>query len=110
MPDAQDDDAVEAAFAPAALNPLFHEPARLAALSALAPAEYVEFATLLQITGVSKSALSKHLSALADAGVVEASRTDADKRGRRFSLTPQGRSDFNAYLGMLTRIVRNAQG
>lgn len=109
MPDAHDDEAEEA-FAPAALNPLFHEPARLAALSALAPAEYVEFATLLQITGVSKSALSKHLSALVEAGVVEVGRTDADKRGRRFSLTAQGRSEFNAYLGMLTRIVRNAQG
>lgn len=92
-----------------ALNPLFHEPARLAVLSALAPTEYVEFSTLLRITGVSKSALSKHLSALSDSGVIDVSQTASDKRGRRVALTTHGRSDFDSYLATLAIIVRNAQ-
>ena len=93
----------------AALNPLFHEPARLALLSALAAAEYADFSALLRFTGVSKSALSKHLSALSDAGVVSVSQSAADKRGRRVALTQAGRSDFDAYLGTLETLVRNAQ-
>lgn len=92
-----------------ALDPLFHEPARLALLSALAASEYADFSALLRFTGVSKSALSKHLSALSDAGVVTVSQSVADKRGRRVSLTPAGRSDFNDYLGTLEALVRNAQ-
>ncbi|HXH34191.1 MAG TPA: transcriptional regulator [Plantibacter sp.] len=92
-----------------ALNPLFHEPARLVILSALAPAEYIDFAALLLITGVSKSALSKHLSALADAGMVDVGQTAADKRGRRVVLTGRGRAEFDVYLEALEAIVRNAR-
>lgn len=93
----------------AELNPLFHEPARLAVLAALAPAEDVEFSTLLQLTGASKPALSKHLSALADAGVVALSQEMTDKRGRRVILTAHGHSAFSFYLERLERLVRNAQ-
>ncbi len=99
----------ERRIAASTLNPLFHEPARLAVLSALAPAEYVEFSTLLQLTGASKSALSKHLSTLSDAGVIDVSQATADKRGRRIALTFQGRSDFDSYLANLERIVRQAR-
>ena len=91
------------------LNPLFHEPARLAILSALAPAEYVEFAMLLHLTGVSKSALSKHLSALAGAGVVDVSQGPNDRRERRIALTEPGRAAFDSYLLYLERIVQNAR-
>ena len=105
-----DDAAAAAAVTRPALNPLFHEPARLALLSALAPAEYADFAALLRITGVSKSALSKHLSALADAGVVEVGKSDTDRRGRRIALTTEGRAAFETYLDALTAIVQNARG
>ena len=91
------------------LNPLFHEPARLAVLSVLAPAEYVEFATLLQLTGASKSALSKQLSALAAAGGGSVSPGASDKRGRRVALTSEGRVAFEAYLAQLERIVSQAR-
>lgn len=105
-----DDAATEAAVTRPALNPLFHEPARLALLSALAPAEYADFASLLRITGVSKSALSKHLSALADSGVIDIGKSDTDRRGRRIALTAQGRAAFEAYLDALTAIVQHARG
>jgi DNA-binding MarR family transcriptional regulator len=99
----------EAGSAVPGLNPLFHEQVRLLVLAALAPADYVEFAALLQLTRASKSALSKHLSALADAGVIEVSQNATDKRGRRVALTARGRTEFEAYLEGLERIVRNAR-
>ncbi|MET0353618.1 transcriptional regulator [Plantibacter flavus] len=104
-----DDAATEAAVTRPALNPLFHEPARLALLSVLAPAEYADFASLLRITGVSKSALSKHLSALADAGVIEIGKSDTDRRGRRIALTAEGRVAFESYLDALGTIVQRAR-
>ncbi len=104
-----DGDTQDTATPRPALNPLFHEPARLALLSALAPAEYTDFASLLRITGVSKSALSKHLSALAEAGVVEVGKSDTDRRGRRIALTPEGRVAFESYLDALDAIVQRAR-
>jgi DNA-binding MarR family transcriptional regulator len=104
-----DGDTEDAAAPRPALNPLFHEPARLALLSALAPAEYSDFASLLRITGVSKSALSKHLSALAEAGVVEVGKSDTDRRGRRIALTADGRVAFESYLDALDAIVQRAR-
>lgn len=113
MPDgspSESGDAAGGSISPAsALDPLFHEPARLAVLSALSPAEYVDVSTLLRLTGVSKSALSKHLSMLAGAGVVSVSQSASDKRGRRVALTPLGRASFTAYLAALTALVRDAQ-
>ena len=91
------------------LNPLFHEPVRLKVLSALAPTQDMEFSTLVRLTGASKSALSKHLSALTDAGIVDVSQATADRRARRVALTVQGRTDFDSYLAALERIVRQAR-
>ncbi|WP_218714127.1 transcriptional regulator [Arthrobacter sp. BF1] len=96
--------------APLNLDPLLHEPARLAVLAALAPADYVEFAALLHLVGVSKSSLSKHISALTDAGVVVLTNSPTDKRARRISLSDTGRESFNIYLQRLEEIVRMARG
>lgn len=92
------------------LNPLLHEPARLAILAALAPAQYVEFSTLLKLVGVSKSSLSKHVSALADAGIIVVENSPADRRVRRLSLSEPGRESFNVYLQQLEDLVRSARG
>jgi DNA-binding MarR family transcriptional regulator len=59
---------------------------------------------------VSKSALSEHVSALTDAGVVGVSNSPADKRARRTALTEVGRESFDAYLRRLEAIVRAARG
>lgn len=105
MSEAQGEDAV----APR-LDPLLHEPVRLSVLSALAPADYIEFSTLLRLVGVSKSALSKHVSALTDAGVVVVTNSPTDQRARRIALTEAGRESFDAYLRQLEEIVRAARG
>lgn len=95
--------------APLHLDPLLHEPARLAVLAALAPADYVEFSALLRLVGASKSALSKHVSALTDAGVVVVTNSPADKRARRVALSEAGRESFDVYLRRLEEIVRSAR-
>lgn len=105
MSDPQEGDAV----APR-LDPLLHEPVRLSVLSALAPVDYIEFSALLRLIGVSKSALSKHVSALTDAGVVAVTNSPADQRARRVALTEGGRESFDAYLRRLEEIVRSARG
>ncbi|WP_371131266.1 MarR family winged helix-turn-helix transcriptional regulator [Microbacterium sp.] len=87
-----------------------HEPVRLAVLAALAPADYVDFSALLRLVGVSKSALSKHVSALTDAGVVVVANSPTDRRARRIALTDAGRRSFDAYLQRLDEIVRSARG
>lgn len=92
------------------LDPLMHEPVRLAVLAALAPTDYIDYSALLRLVGVSKSALSKHVSALTDAGIVAVVSSPADKRARRISLTDAGRESFDAYLKRLEKIVRDARG
>ncbi|MBF4460503.1 transcriptional regulator [Pseudoclavibacter sp. VKM Ac-2867] len=92
------------------LDPLLHEPVRLAILAALAPADYIDFSVLLGLVGVSKSALSKHVSALTEAGVVAVTNSPADRRARRIALTGTGRESFDAYLRRLEEIVRSARG
>lgn len=91
------------------LDPLLHEPARLTLLAALAPADYIEFSALLSLVGVSKSALSKHVSALTDAGVVVVTNSPTDQRARRIALSDAGRKSFDAYLRRLEEIVRSAR-
>jgi DNA-binding MarR family transcriptional regulator len=92
------------------LDPLLHEPVRLGLLAALAPTDYIEFSVLLGLLGVSKSALSKHVSALTEAGVVVITHNPADKRVRRIALSDAGRESFDAYLRRLEEIVRSARG
>ena len=94
----------------AQLNPLLHEPARLHILAALAPADYVDFSALLRITGVSKSALSKHLSALPAGRIIAITNSAHDKRVRRIALTESGREAFDTYLQSLEQIVHAAKG
>lgn len=92
------------------IDPLLNEPARLAILAALAPAEYVEFSTLLKLVGVSKSSLSKHISALADAGIMTVEKSPADRRVRRLALSEPGRESFDLYLQQLEDLDRSARG
>ena len=59
----------------AQIDMTLHAPARLQIAAMLARADEVEFATIREVTEVSDSVLSKHLTALADA-VREAGRVD----------------------------------
>jgi DNA-binding MarR family transcriptional regulator len=86
-----------------------HVPARLSIVALLAPAGWVEFAFLRDTIATSDSALSKQISALANAGYV-AVRKGRDKGVRRthVQLTAQGRQAFQRHAAALGRIVAAA--
>ena len=61
---------------------LIHAPARLRICAALDPVREIEFGSLLTLLDLSKSALSKHISVLTDAGYVAQRRAVRDTRQR----------------------------
>lgn len=88
---------------------LIHAPVRLRICAALDPVREIEFGALLTLLDISKSALSKHVSALADAGYVTPRRAVRDTRQRVWlRLTPAGRSAYRGHVGALHRIVGRA--
>jgi DNA-binding MarR family transcriptional regulator len=74
------------------LDPLVHALARLQVVTALSAVSEAEFATLRAALEVSDSVLSKHVSALADAGYVRSRRgVQAGQRTTWIGLTSVGR-------------------
>ncbi|HEY7488478.1 MAG TPA: transcriptional regulator [Streptosporangiaceae bacterium] len=87
-----------------------HVPARLSIVALLAPAGWVEFGFLRDTIETSDSALSKQVSALANAGYV-AVRKGRDNGVRRthVRLTRQGREAFQRHAAALEQIVAVAR-
>lgn len=94
-----------------ALDPLVHERARLAILSALAPVGDLSFLDLKTVVGLTDGNLSVHLRVLADAAYVVIHKSF---RGRiphtEIRLTPRGRKALLAYLRVLEKIIARASG
>ncbi len=68
----------------------------------------IEFGALLTVLDISKSALSKHISVLADAGYVTQRRAVRDTRQRVWlRLTEAGRSAYRGHVAALHQIVGN---
>jgi DNA-binding MarR family transcriptional regulator len=85
---------------------LIHAPARLRICAALEPVREIEFGALLTLLDISKSALSKHISVLAEAGYVAQRRAVRDTRQRVWlRLTETGRSAYRGHVAALHRIV-----
>ena len=85
---------------------LIHAPARLRICAALDPVREVEFSALVTLLDISKSALSKHISVLAEAGYVDQRRAVRDTRQRVWlRLTDTGRSAYRGHVSALHRIV-----
>lgn len=94
----------------APFDELIHAPLRLQICAMLAPVQSLPFADIRDSLEISDSVLSKHLSALADAGYVEVSRVRADSRSRRqVTLTKPGRTALHGHLAALQAIVAAAQ-
>ncbi len=92
-----------------ALDPVIHPPARLQLAALLAAVTDAEFATLRDAVGVSDSVLSKHLSALADAGYVKLRKAAMGGRQRTWaSLTREGRSAFVSHVKALQALASAA--
>ena len=96
--------------APGGFDHLIHAPARLRICAALDPVREVEFGALQTLLDISKSALSKHVSALAEAGYVAQRRAVRDTRQRVWlRLTETGRSAYRGHVAALHRIVGDTQ-
>ncbi|MGI5323847.1 winged helix-turn-helix domain-containing protein [Actinomadura nitritigenes] len=88
------------------LDPVIHAPARLQIVSLLAAATEAEFAFVRDNLQVSDSVLSKHASALENAGYVEIRKGHVGKRPRTWlKLTREGRRAFAEYVTTLQQIV-----
>jgi DNA-binding MarR family transcriptional regulator len=91
---------------PNGFDAVLHPPARLQIAAVLAQAREAEFALLKNITGASDSVMSKHLSALADAGYVTLRKATADGRQRTWArLTSSGRSAFRRHVKALEALA-----
>lgn len=87
-------------------NEVIHAPHRLRICAMLSGAQKVEFGLLQERLGLSKSALSKHLTLLVDAGYVRHERALRDSRSRLWlSLTPEGARAYSAHVQALQQIV-----
>ena len=88
------------------LDGLLQAPARLKLTTLLSGVSEAEFSTLRDSLGISDSVLSKHVSALADAGYVRSRKgVHAGRRTTWISLTPQGRAALTAHVAALRELI-----
>lgn len=97
---------VQARGGGAEFDVIIHAPVRLRLCAALQTFEEVEFSGMLEILGISKSALSKHIATLLEAGYVRQRRATKDSRQRVWlSLTDTGRAAYQRHVSALRQIV-----
>ena len=90
----------------AKLDPLIHAPARLQVVTTLSAVSEAEFATLRTALKVSDSVLSKHISALADAGYVRSRKgVQAGRRTTWIELTSAGRKALREHVAALRQLI-----
>lgn len=90
-------------------DPVIHPPARLQIMAVLATVQDAEFAMLRKTADISDSVLSKHLSALAEAGYVRLRKAAQDGRQRTWaSITRTGRAAFRGHVAALQALVNVA--
>jgi DNA-binding MarR family transcriptional regulator len=91
---------------PTRFNAVLHPPARLQIAAVLAQAQEAEFALLKSITGASDSVMSKHLSAMAEAGYVTLRKATSEGRQRTWArLTSSGRAAFRRHVKALEALA-----
>jgi DNA-binding MarR family transcriptional regulator len=88
------------------LDPLIHVPARLQIMAIASRTRWSEFRFLRDHLELSDSALSKHISALEEAGYIEVVKDFVGKRGRtRITITDSGREAYDGYVVTLLSIL-----
>lgn len=92
------------------LDTLLHPPTRLQIAAMLARANQVEFGVMKEVLSVSDSVLSKHLSALGEAGYITIEKGPRDGRQRTWAaLSTKGRKAFRSHLRALDALVAAAE-
>ena len=90
------------------LDPLIHPPARLQLMTMLTAVSDAEFVTLRDALQVSDSVLSKHVSALADAGYVASRKGVVDGRRTTWvSITKTGDRALRAHVAALRALIES---
>ena len=88
---------------------LIPQSTRLSIMSLLASADWAEFSFVRDALGLSDSALSKHFTALEEAGYIVLDRVpEAGRRRVRVRLTPEGEEAFGGHVAALRQIVDRA--
>ena len=88
------------------LDPQIHAPTRLQLVTMLSSVSEAEFATLRSVLDVSDSVLSKHISALADAGYLHSRKgVHAGRRTTWVELTDVGRRALRQHVAALRRLI-----
>lgn len=88
------------------LDPLVHAPVRLQLLTTLSAVSEAEFAVVRDALDVSDSVLSKHISALTNAGYVHSRKgVRAGRRTTWVALTAAGRSALSDHVAALRRLI-----
>ena len=84
------------------IDRLIHEPSRMMIMAILYAAGQADFLYLLRETGLTKGNLSTHLTRLEQGGYVRIEKVFRGKVPQTLlSLTPEGRSGFEAYRKQL---------
>ena len=99
-------------FAYDGLDRVLHEKARLGILASLAAnAEGLLFTDLKQLCSLTDGNLSRHLTVLSEAGLVEIWKGATGPRPQTMCrLTVRGRQRFAGYISVLEKVVADAQG
>lgn len=93
------------------LDPLIHAPARLQLMTTLATVSEAEFSTLRDLLEVSDSVMSKHVSALTEAGYLQARKgVRAGRRTTWVGLTANGREALRDHVAALRRLIDGVDG
>ena len=89
------------------LDETVHQRHRLGILTITAEAQRAEFGYLREALGLTPGNLSKHLTVLEQAGMVEVEKGYAGRRPRTWvRITAQGRAALAAELATLTELLR----
>ena len=85
---------------------LIHAPVRLQLVTMLSAVSEAEFATLRDVIEVSDSVLSKHVSALVDAGYLHSRKSyHAGRRTTWVGLTNAGRKALRDHVAAVRRMI-----
>ena len=94
----------------ASLDPLVHEPARLAILTALTACRKADFLFLQSVTGLTKGNLGRHLGKLEEAGLIDIEKGFRGKVSHTsVRLTPEGRESIRRHWHRLENLRRAAR-
>jgi DNA-binding transcriptional ArsR family regulator len=95
----------------AALEKIFHEPNRLAIMSALCAAESgLSFPELRQACNLTDGNLNRHLKVLSESAAISIKKQFVDDRPRTtVTLSPAGLARFQDYLKALEAVLLNAR-